>query len=119
MHLGRLLRRRRKKRPALDAFTSALGAFESAGAEGWARLARAEGARSGSRTVGVDELTATEHEVARLAAGGMTNRQVAGAMVISPKTVDGALTRVYAKLDIHSRAELGAWIARRDDRTQG
>ena len=68
---------------------------------------------------GVHELTATEREVARLAAGGMTNRQVADAMVISPKTVDGALTRVYGKLDIHSRAELGAWIARENARTQG
>ena len=119
MHLGRVHRRRRKKRAALDAFNEAITTFESAGAAGWTRLARAEAERASSRSVGVDELTTTEHEVARLAAGGMTNRQVADAMVISPKTVDGALTRVYAKLDIHSRAELGAWIARTAERTQG
>ena len=117
VHLGRVHRRRRKKRAALDAFDAAVEAFDSAGAAGWARLARAEGERASSRTAGVDELTITEREVARLAAGGMTNRQVADAMVISPKTVDGALTRVYAKLDIHSRAELGAWIARENSRT--
>ena len=119
VHLGRVHRRRRKKRAALDAFNAAIAAFESAGAAGWLRLARAEAERAGARTVGVDELTTTEREIARLAAGGMTNRQVADAMVISPKTVDGALTRVYAKLDIHSRAELGAWIAREAERTQG
>ncbi len=119
VHLGRVHRRRRKKRSALDAFDAASRAFDSAGAAGWARIARAEGERAGSRIAGVDELTTTEREVARLAAGGLTNRQVADAMVISPKTVDGALTRVYAKLDIHSRAELGAWIARENPRTQG
>lgn len=119
MHLGRVHRRRRKKRVALDAFKTAIATFESAGAAGWARLARAEVERSGARPVAVDELTTTEHEVARLAAEGMTNREVADAMVISPKTVDGALTRVYAKLDIHSRAELGAWIARERERTKG
>jgi ATP/maltotriose-dependent transcriptional regulator MalT len=119
VHLGRLHRRRRKKRAALDAFDAAIRAFDSAGAEGWARLARAERERAASRTAGVHELTTTEREVARLAAGGMTNRQVADAMVLSPKTVDGALTRVYAKLDIHTRAELGAWIARENARTQG
>jgi DNA-binding CsgD family transcriptional regulator len=119
VHLGRVHRRRRKKRVALDAFDAAVRAFDSAGAAGWARLARAEGERVSSRTAGVSQLTTTEREVARLAAGGMTNRQVADAMVISPKTVDGALTRVYAKLDIHSRAELGAWLMRENARTQG
>lgn len=119
VHLGRVHRRRRKKRTAVEAFDAATALFESAGAAGWARLARAEAERTGSRPGGVDELTTTEYEIARLAAGGMTNRQVADALVISPKTVDGALTRVYAKLDIHSRAELGAWIARKIERTQG
>ena len=119
MHLGRVHRRRRKKQAALDAFNAAVTTFESGGAAGWTRLARAEAEQARSRTVGVDGLSTTEHQVARLAASGMTNRQVADAMVISPKTVDGALTRVYAKLDIHSRAELGAWIARKAERTQG
>ena len=38
----------------------------------------------------------------------MTNRQVAAALFISPKTVESSLARVYRKLEIHSRAELGA-----------
>jgi DNA-binding CsgD family transcriptional regulator len=61
-----------------------------------------------------DELTATEARVAALAASGMTNREVAAAAFLSPKTVEANLSRVYRKLAIHSRAELGAWLAQRD-----
>jgi DNA-binding NarL/FixJ family response regulator len=41
----------------------------------------------------------------------MTNRQVAAALFISPKTVEARLARVYQKLGIRSRAELGAHSA--------
>jgi DNA-binding CsgD family transcriptional regulator len=44
----------------------------------------------------------------------MTNRDVAAALFISPKTVEVYLMRVYRKLGIHSRAELGGLIARSD-----
>jgi DNA-binding NarL/FixJ family response regulator len=40
----------------------------------------------------------------------MTNREVAATMFISPKTVEANLSRIYRKLDIHSRAELAAHI---------
>jgi len=56
-------------------------------------------------------LTSAEQRVAELAAGGMTNREVAAALFISPKTVESTLARAYRKLEIHSRAELGARIA--------
>jgi DNA-binding NarL/FixJ family response regulator len=49
--------------------------------------------------------------VAELAASGMTNRNIAAAMFISPKTVESNLSRIYAKLGIHSRAELGKRIS--------
>ena len=49
--------------------------------------------------------------IAQLAANGQTNRQVAAAMLISPKTVEANLARVYQKLDIRSRAELGRRMA--------
>jgi DNA-binding CsgD family transcriptional regulator len=49
--------------------------------------------------------------VAELAASGLTNREVAIAAFISPKTVEANLARVYRKLDIRSRAELGARMA--------
>jgi DNA-binding CsgD family transcriptional regulator len=109
--LGRVRRRQRRKRPAREAFIAARDSFASAGAAGWEGAARRELDRVGFRGSMVDGLTPTEWEVARLAASGMTNRQVADAMVLSPKTTDAALTRVYTKLGIHSRAELGAWIA--------
>ena len=109
--LGRVRRRQRRKRLASEAFVAARDAFASAGAAGWEAVARRELERIGFRSSSLEELTPTEWEVARLAASGMTNRQVADAMVLSPKTTDGALTRIYTKLGIHSRAELGAWIA--------
>jgi DNA-binding CsgD family transcriptional regulator len=46
-----------------------------------------------------------------LAASGMTNREVAQAAFLSPKTIDNVLGRVYRKLGIGSRAELGAIMA--------
>jgi DNA-binding CsgD family transcriptional regulator len=54
------------------------------------------------------DLTEGERRVAELAASGLTNRQVATRLFLSPKTVDANLGRVYRKLGIHSRAELGA-----------
>ena len=49
--------------------------------------------------------------MAELAAEGLTNREVASKAFMSPKTVQANLTRVYRKLGIGSRAELGAQIA--------
>jgi len=65
----------------------------------------------GGRPTSRDALTLAEQRVAELAASGMTNRQVAAALFISPKTVESSLARAYRKLEIHSRAELGAHIA--------
>jgi DNA-binding CsgD family transcriptional regulator len=53
-------------------------------------------------------LTASELQVAQLVASGLTNREVARAAFMSPKTVEANLARVYRKLGIRSRAELGA-----------
>jgi DNA-binding CsgD family transcriptional regulator len=52
-------------------------------------------------------LTPAEQRVAELAATGMTTRDVAAALFISPKTVETNLARIYRKLNIRSRAELG------------
>jgi DNA-binding NarL/FixJ family response regulator len=65
----------------------------------------------GLRRAGV-ELSPTELLIARFAAGGMTNREVAHAAFVSPKTVEANLARVYRKLGIRSRAELGSHMAR-------
>ncbi len=105
---GQVHRRRREKRLAADAIGEALATFERISAAAWADRARQEIARTGLRPSAPDDLTATEAEVARLAASGLSNRQVADALVLSPKSIDGVLLRVYRKLGIHTRAELGA-----------
>jgi len=45
------------------------------------------------------------NKVALLATDGMTNRQIAGRVFLSPKSVDGVMARVYEKLGVHTRAE--------------
>jgi DNA-binding CsgD family transcriptional regulator len=51
-------------------------------------------------------LTASERRVAAMAAEGLSNRQIAEALFVTPKTVENHLGRVYRKLDIGSRVEL-------------
>jgi DNA-binding CsgD family transcriptional regulator len=108
---GRLLRRAKQKRAAAETLRDALDIFERLGASSWADWTRNELARVGLRHRSPDELTASERAVAELAARGLTNRQVAEAVFMSPKTVEANLSRVYRKLGIRSRAELGARIA--------
>ena len=55
---------------------------------------------------GVEALTPSELRVARLAAEGQTNREIAHTLYVTLKTVEGHLARGYAKLGITGRAEL-------------
>lgn len=105
--LGQLQRRQRRKEQASTVITEALRTFEELGTVLWADRARAELARANVGPRKTAELTASEQRVAELAATGMTNRAVAAALFISPKTVEVNLMRIYRKLGIHSRAELG------------
>jgi DNA-binding CsgD family transcriptional regulator len=110
--LGQVRRRRRERRLAREALESALAEFEALGAPLWAAKARAELDRLGLRRGAAEgELTEMERRVAELAATGLTNKEVAGTLVISPKTVEAHLARAYEKLGIASRAELGARLA--------
>jgi DNA-binding CsgD family transcriptional regulator len=62
-------------------------------------------------------LTAGERRVADFTASGMTNREVATALFVSPKTVEVHLTRIYRKLNVHTRAALaGVSITSSHDR---
>ncbi|MBJ7330298.1 MAG: AAA family ATPase [Solirubrobacteraceae bacterium] len=61
---------------------------------------------------GVDSLTASERRVAELAAGGLTNRDIARELYVTPKTVENHLGRSYVKLGISGRRELRAVVAR-------
>jgi DNA-binding CsgD family transcriptional regulator len=105
---GQLERRANRKLAARDSLAEALRTFERLGSPPWAQRARDEIARLGLRHRGPGELTESERRIAMLAASGMTNRQVAAAAFVSPKTVEANLARVYVKLGIRSRAELGA-----------
>jgi DNA-binding CsgD family transcriptional regulator len=107
---GRLQRRLKQKRAAADTLGEAVSIFERIGAPLWEQQAQRELERVGLRRA-PDELTASERRVAELAASGMTNREVAHAAFMSPKTVEANLGRVYRKLGIRSRAELGARMA--------
>jgi DNA-binding CsgD family transcriptional regulator len=109
---GEVHRRRREKRLAGAAIAEALAIFDRLGAIQWAARARGEMARVQARRAPL-ELTATEDEVAVLAASGRTNREIASALFMSPKTVEKRLASVYSKLGIHTRAELGGLMADR------
>jgi DNA-binding CsgD family transcriptional regulator len=110
---GQVQRRARRKRLARQHLDQALGIFESLPAPTWAARARSELSRIGLRPPAPLELTATEERVAVLAASGHTNRQVAAALFLSPRTVEDNLARAYRKLGVSSRAELGAAMTRR------
>ncbi|HUK67501.1 MAG TPA: LuxR C-terminal-related transcriptional regulator, partial [Streptosporangiaceae bacterium] len=116
---GRLLRRAKQRRAAADAFAQAAAIFEQLGAVPWAERARAELDVTGPRRRAPDELTATERRVAELAAAGITNREIARAVFMSQKTVEAHIARVYRKLGIHSRAELGARMAGNPANSEG
>ena len=60
---------------------------------------------------GVAALTASERRVADLAAGGSTNRDIAQALFVTPKTVEVHLSNAYRKLGIRSRRDLAAALA--------
>jgi DNA-binding CsgD family transcriptional regulator len=104
--LGIVRRRARQKRPAREAIEEAIEAFEAVGAAGWAEKARVELARIGGRRPGRGELTPTERRLAELVAEGHSNKEIAAALFVTPKTVGTTLSRLYAKLGVHSRTEL-------------
>ncbi|MEZ4595358.1 MAG: helix-turn-helix transcriptional regulator [Chloroflexota bacterium] len=108
---GVTLRRAGSRRAAAEAIDAAVDGFEALGAEPWARRARDELDRVGLRPHADGGLSPSEQRIARLAADGLTNRAIAERLVISPKTVEASLARVYLKLGIGSRAELGGRMA--------
>jgi DNA-binding NarL/FixJ family response regulator len=88
----------------------ALGAARDADAA--AALMRSLGAkgRAGPRAVGL--LSRRELEVLRLVAEGLSNREIAERLFISPKTAEHHVSRIYAKLGLSTRAEAAAYAAR-------
>ena len=105
--LGATRRRARMKRPAREALEQALAIFDELGARLWAEKARAELERIGGRRAPASgELTPTEQRIAALAAEGRSNKEIAAALFVTPKTVGTQLSRIYRKVGVHSRTEL-------------
>lgn len=105
---GIIERRARRRSRSKDSLAAAQASFERMGARIWAARARQELDRVGLRRSSGEELSEGERRCAELAATGMTNREVAAALFISPKTVEANLARAYRKLGVESRAELGS-----------
>jgi DNA-binding CsgD family transcriptional regulator len=108
---GEWLRRERRRLDARKQLRIALEAFTSMGTEAFARRAEREllatGERARKRTVDtLDQLTPQEKQVARLAATGATNREIAAQLFITQSTVEYHLRKAFRKLDVKSRTQL-------------
>jgi DNA-binding NarL/FixJ family response regulator len=86
--------------------------FDAIGMQAFAERARrelratGETARRRPAAAGIDELTAHETQIARLARDGLTNREIGAQMFLSSRTVQYHLGNVFAKLGISSRSQL-------------
>jgi DNA-binding CsgD family transcriptional regulator len=110
---GRTQRRAKKRAAARASLEDALTRFEALGAPLWAEQTRAELARIGGRAPSRGELTRAEQRIAALVAEGRTNRDVAAALFLTEHSVETALTRIYRKLGVRSRAELAHHVGTR------
>jgi DNA-binding NarL/FixJ family response regulator len=109
--LGELLRRARRRRQAREHLRIALERFEHLGAAHWAERAREELRASGQtarrrESSTRDDLTQQELQIARLVAHGLSNREVAAQLFLSPRTIDFHLRNVFRKLGVTSRMQL-------------
>ncbi len=110
---GEWLRRERRAGEARRELRIAYELFDAMGAGGYAARTAEELAAAGdpvetgaNTSAGGNDLTAQEARVARLAAGGATNAEIASRLFLSVHTVDHHLRKVFRKLGIHSRREL-------------
>jgi DNA-binding NarL/FixJ family response regulator len=112
---GRGWRRRGERRRALGVLEAALGRFRALRADPWVGEVEREIAAAGVRTAGREgrageALTPREQAVAQLVARGLSNREVAAELILSAKTVEHHLSRIYVKLGVRSRTQLAAAV---------
>lgn len=124
---GERLRRERRRTEARGPLSAALETFEVLGATPWAERARQELAASGSQAsapagtavvtptngpaaAALAVLTSQEAQIVRLAAQGLSNRDIAAQLILSPRTVGHHLYKAYPKLGVLSRGELPALL---------
>ena len=115
--LGGRLRRAGERRAARDELRVAREAFAAMGLDAWTARTEDELAASGETAVrrrrnGEQPLTSRETRVALLVAEGLTNREIAAALFVSPKTVEHHVGAVLRKRGLRSRTELAASLAR-------
>ncbi|MDA3649642.1 LuxR family transcriptional regulator [Saccharopolyspora indica] len=105
---GEWLRRRQRRVDARVQLRSALESFERLSARPWAERAREELRATGESRPPTEQprLTPQERQVVRLAATGLTNRDIGAQLFLSPRTVGYHLSNAYAKLGVTSRLEL-------------
>jgi DNA-binding CsgD family transcriptional regulator len=115
--LGAVQRRLKRRREARTTLEEALAVFEGIGAALWAERARAELKRISGRAATPGALTPAEERVALLVAEGKTNKEVAAALFLSERTVEGHLSRIFGKLGIRHRTEIASVLA--PTQTQG
>jgi DNA-binding CsgD family transcriptional regulator len=110
---GEWLRRENRRVDAREQLHGAYEQFSSIGMEGFAERARGELLATGAnvrkrRVENRDDLTAQERQIARLARDGVSNREIAARLFLSPRTVEWHLRNVFTKLGIRSRYELSS-----------
>jgi DNA-binding CsgD family transcriptional regulator len=113
---GQWLRRQRRVADSRAVLRAARDTFDALGCAPWSKQARLELRASGERSrrrvpEARDQLTAQELQIAQLAAGGLSNREIGQRLFLSHRTISTHLYRVFPKLGITSRAELNAALA--------
>jgi DNA-binding CsgD family transcriptional regulator len=114
---GNWLRRKRRMAEAREPLRAALATFELIGAVSWVRQAqtalRATGERDSTAVTTTPEslMTVQEMQIARLAAAGLSNREIGQRLYLSPRTVGSHLYRIFPKLGIRSRSQLATLLA--------
>jgi len=108
---GEWLRREGRRIEARNELRAAYESFTDFGMEAFAERSRIEleatGEHARKRTSAtLDQLTAQEAQISRLAADGNTNREIAAQLFISPSTVEYHLRKAFRKLDVTSRTQL-------------
>jgi DNA-binding CsgD family transcriptional regulator len=116
---GRRLRRDRRGADSRGPLREAVDLFDALGATRWSERARLElratGEQVGSRTPDArDRLTPQELQIARLAAQGLSNREIGERLFLSHRTIGSHLYRIFPKLGIGSRGQLRDALAGAD-----